>query len=130
MRRVYQRYNNDCVVAAVAMATGLSYRAVLTMAKAGGFHPGNEGEGIVVPYLLDDLGFDYLEETESFDVHYSEQQEPEIYVVPANDGSPDFHSVIIFKGRCYDPSLCNPVSVSYTVHNATHRYYKIKRPGT
>ena len=105
------------------MATGLPYRRVIRIAKAAGFRPGRKGEGFHIHRLLDLLGYEYEETDVIEDTHY---EGPAIFLIPANDDSEDWHSVVIWRGRIYDPSICRPVSVGYVIKTASHMYSEIR----
>ena len=123
MRRVYQRYCNDCVVAAVAMATGVPYKRALSVAKSKGFKPGKKKHGLHIHKLLDWLGFTYEETIEIEDV---QRPGPDIYLFPAPDGSSDWHCAVMFESDLYDPSMCSSLTIKYVIYESAFRYSEIK----
>lgn len=104
------------------MATRLPYRRVLSAAREHGFRKG-QGKGFHIHKLIEILDHDYEEKTDIEDAYY---EGPAIFLVPANDDSDDWHSVVIYKGRVYDPSICRPVSVGYVIKTASHMYSEIR----
>jgi len=123
MKRRYQRYNNDCAIAAVSMASDLPYRQVLKTAKSRGFKPNKKGQGFYIHILLDLLGLSY-QETADIEDEYVEG--PAIFLFPANDGSEEWHCAVVYKGKVYDPSICRPVSLGYVIKTASFMYSEIR----
>ena len=124
MFQVFQRFANDCVIAAVSMATGLDYADVLETAKKNGFIPGDPRVGFYICDLLDLCGFDYTETVGAADRRY---EGPAIFLIPSPDGSGDWHSVVIYRNRIFDPSFDWPARLGYTLKTASHVYDDIRR---
>lgn len=105
------------------MASDLPYRHVLKTARSQGFKPNRKGEGFYIHILLDLLGLTY-QETAAIEDEYIEG--PAILLVPAFDGSEEWHCVVVYKGKVYDPSICRPVSLGYVIKTASFMYSEIR----
>ncbi len=113
MRRIRQRYDNDCAIAAVSMATGIPWHKCAAMARAKyGWRPTRK-TGVCYNWLLTRLGWD----TEfhpgiAFGLRPKVNHRRAVVSVRSINvrGKNHYHAVAIVNGRVLDPSPRRQVS--------------------
>jgi len=122
LRRVKQKYSDDCAVAACAMATDISYSVVLAAAKENGYVV-NKDEGIPPDDLLSWLGFN-CKVAEGF--YCPDPEEPVLLCIRSPLSRDDYHAVILYRGSIYDPiGRLLGANLKYCVRNTVYTYWNI-----
>lgn len=119
MNIIKQRFNNDCVIACVAMIAGVTYDEVFFRAVERGFVPDN-GEGLQIWQTLEHMGFD----CDWCDGGHG-LFEPVARIVSVYSQTRDdlLHAVVVKAGHVFDPQGAFPYGIKYVMDNVTHTFF-------
>ncbi len=118
VKLIKMRFDNDCTVASVAMATRLPYSKCLRIAKQHGFTPYHR-TGFDIGLLLVRVNVDF--DCAIFRLRMLQQ--PVIVSIRSLNNRNGFHAVVVDQGKVYDPSNKKCASFNYVLRNYRHTYY-------
>lgn len=116
IKRIQQRYNNDCSIACVAMYLNLTYEEVLKITiEQHDFMP--NGMGINVGDLFLDLGYQPRFK------HKKIIQDTCVVSIPSLNFPNKFHAVVLNNNKIIDPSNLIKAELDYVLNNVSWSYW-------